>query len=57
MGAIKFNGRIMEEPKEIKDAAVEYFMNNFTEERYCRPCLGGVFPRRISSDANTQMEK
>ncbi|XP_058198544.1 uncharacterized protein LOC131314067 [Rhododendron vialii] len=57
VGSIKVNGRVIEEPEEIKEAVVEYFMNNFTEERQNRSVLGGTFLTRLSANAACQLEK
>lgn len=48
---------MVEEPGDIKEAAVEYFSSNFTEEMSNRALLGGHFYRRVSSDVAAQLEK
>ncbi|XP_058217437.1 uncharacterized protein LOC131328514 [Rhododendron vialii] len=57
MGSIKANGRLEENPKEIKDAAVEYFCTNFKEEQRTRTTLGGVFIRKLSPLVSSDLEK
>ncbi|XP_058181333.1 uncharacterized protein LOC131299773 [Rhododendron vialii] len=39
VGSVLVNGRVLEEPLEIKAAAVEHFSNNFQEERRIRAVL------------------
>ncbi|XP_058205582.1 uncharacterized protein LOC131319373 [Rhododendron vialii] len=48
VGAIKANGRMLDSPREIKGAAMEYFSNNFKEERFGRPVLGGLFSIKLT---------
>ncbi|XP_058202821.1 uncharacterized protein LOC131317276 [Rhododendron vialii] len=55
VGSVKVNARVLEDPKDIKEAAVEHFSNNFKEERVIRPVLGGVFHRRLTSAASLQL--
>lgn len=57
VGSIKMNGRLVEEPGEIKEAAVSYFSSNFKEERRHRTILGGHFNRRVTLDVALQLEK
>lgn len=57
VGSIVVNGRMLEDPLDIKEAAVEFFSNNFKEERGCRAVLGGDFPRTLPQDAANQLEK
>lgn len=45
IGSVKVNDRVLDDPLEIKDAAVDHFSNNFKEERRLRPVLRGEFPR------------
>lgn len=48
MGSVKVNERVLEDPKDIKEAAIKHFSNNYKEERVIRPVLGGVFHRRLT---------
>lgn len=57
VGSILVNGEMLEDPMAIKDAAVNYFSNNFTEERVYRAVLGGDFPRILSQEAATNRER
>lgn len=56
VGSILVNGRMLEDPLDIKEA-VDDFSSNFMEERVCRAVLGGDFPRILSQDAANQLEK
>lgn len=56
VGSVKVNGRVLEEPKEIKEAVVVRFSNNFMEERSIRPKLGGVFIRKLNEGAANQLQ-
>lgn len=57
VGSIKVNGSMVEDPRMIKEAAAEYFCNNFKEERRIRPVLGGVFTRKLELGVAMQLEK
>lgn len=56
VGSVKVNGRVLEDPKEIKEAVVVHFSNNFMEERSIRPKLGGVFIRKLNKDAANHLQ-
>ncbi|XP_058215782.1 uncharacterized protein LOC131326892 [Rhododendron vialii] len=57
VGSIKASGRLLEEPKDIKDAVVVHFKNNFKEDSIVRPRLGGWgwFLRRLSPYSALQL--
>lgn len=46
VGSVKVNGRLVEDPGQIKKVATNHFQNNFKKERRIRPALGGVFNRK-----------
>lgn len=50
-------GRLVEDPNEIKAAAVDYFRNNFLEERTIQPGLGDTFILKIRSEESLQLER
>ncbi|XP_058180127.1 uncharacterized protein LOC131298670 [Rhododendron vialii] len=50
VGSIKVNGTLLEDPKDIKEAAIEHFRRNFHEEKVSRPMLGGTFQRKLDPD-------
>lgn len=55
VGSVKMNSQVLEDPGEIKVAAVSYFSNNFKEEMRIRPSLGGILPRNLPSEASVQI--
>lgn len=57
VGSVSVNGVMVEDPGMIKDAAVEFFGNNFKEERRIRPVLEGVFTRKLESGVARHLEK
>lgn len=57
VGSIKANGRVVENPMEIKEAAVEYFCTNFKEDLRSRPSLGGMIFRKLSPIIASDLEK
>ncbi|KAI8535207.1 hypothetical protein RHMOL_Rhmol10G0155700 [Rhododendron molle] len=57
VGSIVVNGRVLEEPLDIKEATVEYFSRNFFEERVHKVVLEGEFPRTFSRSAALELEK
>lgn len=57
VGSIEVNGRLLEDPGEIKLAAAEYFENNFKEKGRVRPRLVGIFHRSLGLEISAEIEK
>lgn len=57
LGSVKVNGRLLVRPKEIKDAAMEYFKNIFLDENEERPRLRGDFTRILKLEVSGLIEK
>ncbi|XP_058222941.1 uncharacterized protein LOC131332660 [Rhododendron vialii] len=57
VGSIKVNDRVLEDPMEIKAAAIDYFSDNFKEERKLRPMLGGELPRVLNQATSSQLNE
>lgn len=56
MGAVKVEGRMVEDPRDIKAEAVKYFESIFQEEHPCRNTLGGIFPRILPPELSSLLE-
>lgn len=57
IGAIKAEGRMLEERDQIKTAVVRYFIDVFMEEKRIRTNLGGLFPRILPMEKSMGLER
>lgn len=56
VGSVMVDGLMVVKPEQKKEAATNFFRNNFSEERRTRPLLEGLFPRKLSTEIVLQLE-